>query len=198
MPKVKTVAVAAWIAALSAWVVYEQTLADQPEPVPPPPAAPPPPEPGLGGAPVRDVLWMQGVDVSGGLVPALNPPLTAIASCDRATGRHHLEFRGAAAASFELGGARIAHGLRVADFTGDGRPEIAVPVWNGGWQLYAFDGAAIAPIDSRVEGCYPARLRDADGDGTTDWVAWQTSVDPPRERVRVWDAAARRFRDRLQ
>lgn len=208
--KAKTVAVAAWILALSAWVVYEQTLQQMPPAPPVPPAAPPPP---AGPAPFRDVhsaatewigelardgrdlLWMQGADLEGLGVPTTAPTLLAVATRDRVTRLHKVSFllRGAPAGEFGFGPAPIAHGMRTDDLTGDGRPEILVPAWGDGWHVYAPAGEAVRELPGRIAGTYPGRPRDVDGDGTVDLVVWDTGGPRAFERWLFWEADPRRF-----
>lgn len=206
-PKVKTLAVAAWIAALSAWVVYERTLEETPSPTPVPPAAPPPPAPfhdahsaateWIGGIARAgsDILWVQGADLEGTGVPTTAPTLIAVASRDRVTRLHKVSFRlrGAPAGEFGFGPAPIAHGMRTDDLTGDGRPEILVPAWGDGWHAYEVAGDVVRELPGRIAGAYPGRPRDLDGDGITELVVWDTGGPRAFERWLFWEAGQGRF-----
>lgn len=194
---VKAFAIAAWIAALAAWAIYERTLQRQTPPPPPPP--PPPIEPCIHDtmsdylavltSEGRDLLWMFGCPThyDG---PTVGPSVVAIA------GRHELRFfvegdyclrcqsfTGSRIATFDYGDATIAHSPRLLDLTGDGRPELLVPVWADRWDAYRVAADRVEPLTPALPGAFPGLPEDLDGDGVFELIYWQAG----HARFMVWD-----------
>jgi hypothetical protein len=178
MARAKRIAIVTWVVALSTMVLVELSLRATPA-APPPPAPPPPPEAPCHTdvhadltrllaqriADGRDLLWVCGFssDAAGS---AVSPDVFAIASQDRATLRHRLEFAVAdrtcaacgvravrPAASFDY--ALLRHGAVAADINRDGWTELQVPSERDARHVYQVRGYEVRRLTPEPDGDAP-------------------------------------------
>lgn len=206
----RKIVIAAWIAALSAWVVYERTLRQEPPPPPPPPPAAPEPclEAHHGGttevaealiADGRRLVWIAGfrTDFPG---PYVTPDVHVAATEDRTEVGHRLDFFRMNQNCPRCGGPSwrplatvdypnhlIAHGPRSEDLNADNRTELLIPLWNGGWDVFTVRDDAVVRMNPTLDGAYAGLPQDLDGDGVSELVYWDIRDTPHIPRFLVWD-----------